>query len=52
MTRTIYLVACASKKRCGIAPAKDLYVSALFTKTRAYVEATESRWFRAGQTRS
>jgi len=38
MSRTIALVACASQKRDHAAPAKDLYISSLFRKARAYAE--------------
>ncbi len=43
--RTIALVACASAKRTCAAPAAELYVSALFTKARAYAERHASAWY-------
>lgn len=43
---TIFLVSCASKKLRGPAKAKDIYMpSALFKKSRAYVESTGKPWF-------
>ena len=42
---TIYLVACASTKRNQAAPARDLYVSALFSKSRAMAEKRSDHWF-------
>ena len=36
--RTICLVACSKQKRAHAAPARDLYTSALFRKSRAYAE--------------
>lgn len=41
----IGLVACCSAKLPHAAPARDLYVSPLFTKSRAYVERTCGKWF-------
>lgn len=41
----IALVGCVKKKRTGASPAKDLYVSALFSKEREYATATAARWF-------
>lgn len=41
----LYLVSCVSKKLEVAAEAKDLYVSALFLKARAYVENRDERWF-------
>jgi len=40
----LYLVACVKTKRNSRAQAKDLYISALFTKARAYVESKHGRW--------
>ena len=42
---TICLVACASKKRSAPAPAKDLYLSTLFEKSRAYAQIKSDNWF-------
>ena len=39
------LVACVKQKRTSPAAAKDLYVSALFRKERAYAESTGRPWF-------
>lgn len=39
------LVSCVSDKLCCAAPAKDLYVSPLFTKTRSLVTAMDCPWF-------
>jgi len=41
----IYLVACVKTKRSEPAKAKDLYVSSLFVKSRAFVEKTGRPWF-------
>lgn len=41
----VVLVGCVSKKQALAAPAKDLYVSDLFRKRRAYVESSGLRWF-------
>ena len=41
----VVLIGCVKKKRNGPAPAKDLYVSDLFRKERAYAEGTGSPWF-------
>lgn len=41
----IGLVACCGKKLDHAAPAQDLYVSPLFQKSRAWVEARCSQWF-------
>jgi len=35
--KTVYLVACAARKRASELPAEDLYSSALFQKSRAYL---------------
>ena len=43
--RTVALVACASTKRSYACAAKDLYVSSLFVKARAYAESRASDWF-------
>ncbi len=45
MTERIALVGCVKTKRKGTFPARDLYVSPLFLKRRAYVEATGVRWW-------
>jgi hypothetical protein len=45
---TVYLVACAAGKLDVPSPAKDLYVSDLFSKSRAYVESRlgpDDSWF-------
>lgn len=41
----IYLVACASAKLAHAAAARDLYDSALFTKSRAFAERASDRWY-------
>lgn len=43
--RCIYLVSCVSQKTPYCAPARDLYVSPLFQKARAYVLKSDSPWF-------
>ena len=43
--RRIYLVSCVSQKTPYPAPARDLYVSSLFQKARAYVLKSGSPWF-------
>ena len=43
--RRIYLVSCVSQKTPYPAPARDLYVSPLFRKARAYVLKSGSPWF-------
>lgn len=43
--QTVHLVACCSKKLSTPAPARELYCSPLFLKTRAVVEATGQPWF-------
>lgn len=43
--RRIYLVSCVSQKTPYRAPARDLYVSPLFQKARAYVLKSGSPWF-------
>ena len=40
-----FLVSCVSEKRNSSAKAKDLYISALFTKARAFVEKAGGAWF-------
>ncbi|MDB6006761.1 MAG: hypothetical protein JWR15_3748 [Prosthecobacter sp.] len=42
---TIYLVSCVSRKRALTSAARDLYISDLFRKARAYAEASRCRWF-------
>lgn len=44
MTR-IALVSCAKKKRQERAPARDLYLSELFRRYRAYAIANANRWY-------
>lgn len=41
----IGLVGCVKSKQSGDAPARELYVSALFRGRRSYVERTCDRWF-------
>lgn len=41
----LVLVGCVKTKLDAPAPAKDLYVSALFRKERAYAERSGARWF-------
>jgi hypothetical protein len=41
----IALVACCKTKRSSPCPAKDLYTSPLFTKTRVLAERHSDRWF-------
>ena len=41
----LHLVSCVGKKQPHSAPAKELYVSDWFLKTRAFVEAQGSPWF-------
>lgn len=45
LSAPIQLVACCATKRDRPAAAADLYRSDWFTKARAYVEATGTRWF-------
>jgi hypothetical protein len=40
----ICLVSCSSRKRIGRHPAKDLYISDLFRKSRLYAENNSDRW--------
>ena len=42
---SLYLVSCVSQKLAIPAPAKDLYISSLFQKSRAYVERLGQPWF-------
>src|SRR5688572_15378781 len=42
---SLFLVACVAGKRSVSCPAKDLYISALFTKSRRYVEGQGGPWF-------
>ena len=42
---TICLVSCVSKKRDQPCEAKNLYISALFEKSRAWAEQHADRWF-------
>lgn len=41
----IALVSCVKQKRDRPAPARDLYVSTLFSLSRKYAEAHSDRWF-------
>ena len=41
----IFLLSCVSQKAPHPAPARDLYVSPLFRKARAYVLKSDSLWF-------
>jgi cytoplasmic iron level regulating protein YaaA (DUF328/UPF0246 family) len=41
----VVLVSCAARKAAGALPAKDLYISDLFQKSRAYAEKTGEEWF-------
>ena len=41
----IYLVACAGTKQDTPAPAKDLYISSLFSKSREYAQNNADSWF-------
>ena len=41
----LVLVSCVAGKKASPAPAKELYVSALFCKIRAYVEHIGQPWF-------
>ena len=41
----VFLVSCVKKKQCCPAPAKELYLSDLFKKSRRLVEATKCPWF-------
>jgi hypothetical protein len=41
----VALVSCAKKKRQQHAPARDLYLSELFRRYRAYATANADRWY-------
>ena len=41
----IGLVACGAKKKATAAPAKDLYNSSLFKKSKSFVESKCDKWF-------
>ena len=41
----LVLVSCSKRKRATAAPARDLYTSPLFQKSRAHAEATGVPWF-------
>lgn len=43
-TGALVLVSCVGQKRNELAPARDLYRSAWFTKARAYVEKRHADW--------
>lgn len=45
MSERIVLVSCVKSKRRVASPAKDLYVSALFRKMRAFAEAHGDAWY-------
>ncbi|MBA3891656.1 MAG: hypothetical protein H0X64_14115 [Gemmatimonadaceae bacterium] len=45
LPRTIAMVACARTKRAQSTIARDLYVSDLFSKARAYAEANSADWY-------
>ena len=42
---SVYWVSCVSKKKTRRAAAEDLYVSAWFSKARAFAESTGAPWF-------
>src|SRR5690349_18820287 len=42
---TVYLIACCKTKGATPMPARDLYQSDLFVKSRDFAEASGSRWF-------
>lgn len=42
---TVYLVSCVSQKREEACPARDLYVSELFRRSRGVAEASGCPWF-------
>ena len=42
---TIYLVSCVAQKQPSPAPARDLYISPLFSKASAYADRTGQPWF-------
>ena len=44
-SNTVYLVACASKKRVDRCRARDLYISHWFLKARDFVESKRCTWF-------
>lgn len=44
MTKRVALVCCGKQKLTCPAPAKDLYISSLFRKTRHYVENQYDSW--------
>lgn len=41
----IFLISCVSKKQKGILPAKELYVSNWFVKSRRFVELQQCNWY-------
>ena len=45
MDRRIGLVSCGKRKQSTSAPARDLYTSTLFRKSRAWVEANCDAWY-------
>jgi len=45
VSRPLVLVACCSKKMSWAAPARDIYLSPLFRKSRRYAEQHGDGWF-------
>ncbi|MEQ8959717.1 MAG: hypothetical protein RLP02_17630 [Coleofasciculus sp. C2-GNP5-27] len=45
LTGSLVLVSCVKSKLSYAAPARDLYISAWFTKVRGLVESQNSTWF-------
>ena len=43
--KSVFLVSCGRRKQTTAVPAKELYASPRFKKTRAAMEATECPWF-------
>ena len=41
----VFLISCVKRKQCCPAPAKELYLSDMFKKSRKLVEATKCPWF-------
>jgi cytoplasmic iron level regulating protein YaaA (DUF328/UPF0246 family) len=41
----IGLVQCGAQKKATVAPAKDLYISSLFKKSKSFVESKCDKWF-------
>lgn len=42
---SICLISCVKKKQSQNSPARDLYISSLFTKSRVYAERHANRWY-------